>query len=59
MKVRSSWLGFARTMTSFWLTNRDNAGAVIARAKGRIYRPPCPPTMMYFPLGIKTRLHAN
>jgi len=31
--VKSLWLGFARTMTSFWLTNRDNTGAVIARVE--------------------------
>ena len=60
MMVRSSLLDLARTMDNFWLTNRDNTGAVIARAKGPIiHRPLGPPTWMYIPLGFKTRLHAN
>lgn len=60
MMLRSSLLRLVRTMTSFWLTNRDNTGAVIARARGPIIHGPLgPPTAMYIPLGVKTRLHAN
>ena len=60
MMVRSSLFGLARTMTSFWLTNRDSTGAVIALAKGPIiHRPLGPPTAVYIPLGFKTRLNAN
>ena len=57
---QSSLFDLAINVTNFWLTNGDNADAVIARAKGPIIHGPLgPPTAMSIPLGVKTPLSAD
>ena len=43
---RFAGMGFARNMTSFWLTNGDDTSALIPRSIGRNQRPDGPPIMM-------------
>jgi len=58
--VRSSLLNLAINMTNFWLTNRDNTGAVIQPARLPIIDGGAStPAPMYIPLGFKTRLHTK